>query len=125
MNADIDAMPKDTPEEQHAYNQAILQKMLKITASPTNIDKDNKIIMMHDLYVKYIPEENNYKVVMQVIAFQQKYGVKIMDYDEQNILGPRKVERPYGTYERWGGRKRVRKTHKKKSRRRQSRKQKV
>lgn len=125
MNADIDAMPKDTPEEQHAYNQAILQKMLKITASPANVDKNEKIIMMHDLYVKYIPEENNYKVVMQVIAFQQKYGVKIMDYDEQNILGPREVERPYGTYKRWGGRKRGKKTHKKKSRRRRTRKQKV
>lgn len=121
MNADIDAMPKDTLEEQLAYNNAILQKMLRITASRPDVNRNEKIIMMHDLYIKYIPVENTYKLIMQVIAFQQKYDVKIMDYDEQNILGPKEVERSYGTYRRWGGRKCGKKTHKKKkSKRRRS-----
>lgn len=120
MNPDIDAMPTGTEDEKRAYNKAILKKMLEITASPADINRNEKIRIIHDLYVKYIPEEDNTSLVKQVNAFQQKYNVEIMDYDMQNIFGPRVVERSYGTYRRWGGRKRARKTHKKKSKRRRS-----
>lgn len=120
MNPDIDAMPVETEDEKRAYNKAILKKMLEITASPADINRNEKIRIIHDLYVKYIPEEDNTSLVKQVNAFQQKYNVEIMDYDMQNIFGPRVVERSYGTYRRWGGRKRARKTHKKKSKRRRS-----
>ena len=117
-------MPKETLEQQISYNEKIIHKMLLITASPANENRDMKIHMMRDLYSKYIDGISDVgRLIGQVIAFQQKYNPypKIMIHNEEDTFGPREVVMSDGTIKRkWGGRKRGKKTHKKKSKRRRS-----
>jgi hypothetical protein len=55
-----------------------------------------------------------------LFGFNSKYKPQIA-YDWESVFGPKTIERPYGTYQRWGGKKR---TYKRKIRVNKSRKNK-
>lgn len=122
MNSEFDTMPTNTDDEKREYNSKIIQKMLSITATPANQDRENKIRAMHDLYSRYISGvEDTDRLIKQTNAFESKYGVKIMEYNMENTFGPHSVSKPDGTtYRRWGGKNKKRKTNKKSRRNRRT-----
>jgi len=68
-------------------------------------------------------DDNIHKIKNKLFAFNTKYKAKLENNFDwwESVFGPRTIERPYGTYQRWGGKKR---TYKRKIRVNKSRKNK-
>jgi hypothetical protein len=127
MFSELDNMPKDTVEEKKAYNSEIRRKMIQINATPTPVGGFTKDIIkqkkedMEILIDKYIMDSdvNELGTLASILhAFQSKYKEDITGgVDMEHFLGPRVVDRPYGPYRRWGGKKRTKQKRKSKRRR--------
>ena len=80
------------------------------------------ILRLYEMYKKTNNnEEDNLRNIL--FAFNSKYKANLENHFDWwvNYFGPKTIERSYGTYRRWGGKKR---THKRKTRVNKSRKNK-
>ena len=133
--ADINALA----EESVRYNAKIISVMRSINAIPAPRLEGHPIGYMPEAYTekaktlmkrllglyqqirgadgKIIGED----IITNILfAFNNKYKAEL-NFNWESVFGPRTIERPYGTYRRWGGKKR---THKRKTRVNKSRKNK-
>ena len=137
--ADRDVYPLDTQEQKNEYNAKIISLMRHINAIP--------VLKLEGYPIGYIPEAytEKAKTLMKrllglyqqiegadgkiigedtltsiLFGFDSKYKAEL-NFDWETVYGPKTVQKPYGTYRRWGGKKR---THKRKSHVNKSRKNK-
>ena len=131
--------PLDTSEQIDVYNAKIISVMRSINAIPAPRLEGHPIGYMPEAYTekaktlmkrllglyqqirgadgKIIGED----IITNILfAFNNKYKAEL-NFNWESVFGPRTIERPYGTYRRWGGKKR---THKRKTRVNKSRKNK-
>lgn len=131
--------PLDTQEQIKAYNAKIISVMRSINAIPVPRLEGHPIGYMPEAYKEKAKtlilnllqmykqiEGADGKIIGEDIitnilfAFNSKYTAEL-NFDWELVFGPKTIERPYGTYRRWGGKKR---TYKRKTRVNKSRKNK-
>ena len=128
--------PLDTPEQIDVYNAKIISVMRSINAIPVPRLGGHPIGYMPEAYkekattriLKLLKMYKQIKgadgkiigedIITNILfAFNSKYKAEL-NFDWEPVFGPKTIERPYGTYRRYGGKKRTHKrnTHVNKSR---------
>jgi len=143
--ADVDLLanreiyPLDTQEQINVYNAKIISVMRSINAIPVPRLGGHTIGYMPEAYKEkaktlILRLLNMYKQIKGadgkiigedtitniLFGFNRKYKAEL-NFDWEKVFGKKTIERPYGTYRRYGGKKR---THKRKSHVNKSRKNK-
>lgn len=141
--ADRDVYPLDTQEQKNEYNAKIISLMRHINAirvprfedpasetgkmpigdMPEAYTEKAKTLMKRLLGLYQQIEGADGKIIGEdtltsiLFGFDSKYKAEL-NFDWETVYGPKTVQKPYGTYRRWGGKKRThkRKTHVNKSR---------
>ena len=135
LENDREVYPLDTSKQINDYNAKIISIMNTINAIPVPRleDSDSEaykekaktlILKLYGMYKRIegvsdpnVGEEN---LRNKLFAFNSKYKANLENHFIwwENQFGPQTVQKPYGTYRRYGGKKRThkRKTHVNKSR---------
>ena len=128
--------PLDTQEQIGVYNAKIIEIIDIINARPVprlegypigdmpEAYKDKAKTLILRLYKMYKhiegADNNNHMIKNKLFAFNTKYKANLENHFDWWVdhFGPKTIERSYGTYRRYGGKKRTykRKTHVNKSR---------